>query len=321
MAGCAGYGSRLWGQPILIARGVFIAVRSRQQVCAGDAQHRPHRDRALVSGARHLEAVRLTACAGAAGYGHADLVSGRDRTRRRRAVYGRLPDPPGGFHSRRRHGGGVFPGARIERFLPDAQWRRCGHPLLLRVPVLLRHRPRPLGGGRFGEVTLVVLIGASGSGKTTIARAVASRCGAAAAVFHFDSIGVPPVEEMVRQHGTGEAWKRAKTIEWMLALANETKAGLPVLLVGQTRFSFLAEGAVAAGGLVYDPILVDCDDDTRSRRLRLERERPELDNGEMMNWARYLRQQAYDGGHMVLDTSALSVSESVERVMDRLNMT
>jgi energy-coupling factor transporter ATP-binding protein EcfA2 len=169
-------------------------------------------------------------------------------------------------------------------------------------------------------VTLVVLIGASGSGKTTIARAVASRCGEAAAVFHFDSIGVPSVEDMIRQHGTGEAWQRAKTIEWMRKLASKTQTGLPMLFEGQTRFSFLVDGAVAAGGLVYDPILVDCDDYTRSDRLRFERKQPELDNEDMTNWARYLRQQARDGGYFVLDTSALSLTESVEQVIARLNL-
>ena len=163
-------------------------------------------------------------------------------------------------------------------------------------------------------------MGASGSGKTTIARAIAANCGEIAKVFCFDSIGVPPVEEMVRQYGSGEAWQRAKTIEWMRRLGREMETERPVLFEGQTRFSFLADGAVAAGGLVYDPILVDCDDDTRSRRLRLERKQPELDNEEMMNWARYLRRQARRGGHPVLDTSALSLSESVGQVMARLDL-
>jgi energy-coupling factor transporter ATP-binding protein EcfA2 len=165
---------------------------------------------------------------------------------------------------------------------------------------------------------LVVLIGASGSGKTTTARAIAARCGEAAMVFHFDSIGVPSVGEMVREYGTGEAWQRAKTIEWMRKLARETEAGLPVLFEGQTRFSFLADGSEAAGGLAYDPVLVDCDDETRSIRLRLTRKQPELDNEEMVNWARYLRRQARRRGHPVLDTSALSLSESVERVLEHL---
>ena len=134
----------------------------------------------------------------------------------------------------------------------------------------------------------------------------------------FDSVGVPSVEDMIQQHGSGEAWQRAKTIEWMRRLAEEASDGSAVLFEGQTRFSFLAAGAAAAGGLAYVPMLFDCDDDTRSRRLRFERAQPELDNEQMMSWARYLRREARPGGHPILDTSALSLAESVERIMEHL---
>ena len=169
-------------------------------------------------------------------------------------------------------------------------------------------------------MTVVVLIGASGSGKTTIARAVATRAGVAAKVFHFDSIGVPSLEEMVRGYGSAEAWQRVKTNDWMLKLALEAEASVSVLFEGQTRFSFLAEGAVAAGGLAYVPILVDCDDDTRCRRLRFERKQSELASVEMLNWAQYLRRQARRGGHQILDTTALSLEDGVECVVARLRI-
>jgi energy-coupling factor transporter ATP-binding protein EcfA2 len=178
----------------------------------------------------------------------------------------------------------------------------------------------PQNDTNFGTGRLVVLVGASGSGKTTIARAIASCCSDAAMVFHFDSIGIPPVQEMIMEHGTCEAWQRAKTIEWMLKLAREKRAGLPVLFEGQTRFSFLADAAVVAGGLAYDPMLVDCDDDVRSYRLSHERKQPELDTEDMKNWARYLRRQARERGCPILDTSGLSLDQSVEHVMARLNL-
>jgi hypothetical protein len=164
----------------------------------------------------------------------------------------------------------------------------------------------------------VVLIGASGAGKTTIARAVGARCGSVARVFCFDSIGVPPVEEMIRHYGSGEAWQRAKTIDWMLRLAGAAKSTPRLLFEGQTRFSFLAEGAEAAGGLAYTPILVDCDDDTRSRRLTIDRNQPELATTDMMRWARYLRDEAKIHHHPILDTAALSLPDSIDWVMARL---
>jgi hypothetical protein len=104
----------------------------------------------------------------------------------------------------------------------------------------------------------------------------------------------------------------------MQRLAEEAKAAPQLLFEGQTRFSFLAEGAAAAGVFAYAPLLVDCDDDTRSRRLVLERKQPELANEEMMNWARCLRNEAHARGCSILDTSARSLTDSVEWVMDRL---
>jgi adenylate kinase family enzyme len=131
----------------------------------------------------------------------------------------------------------------------------------------------------------VVLIGASGSGKTTIARAIAQRYADVVDVFHFDGVGVPSAKQMIAEFGSGEAWQRAKTIEWMAKLASLSRSGRGLLFEGQTRLCFLTEGAEAAGGPAYLPILVDCDDETRSRRLSLERDQPELANEAMMNWA------------------------------------
>jgi signal recognition particle receptor subunit beta len=167
-------------------------------------------------------------------------------------------------------------------------------------------------------MSLIVLIGASGAGKTTIARAIAERPGTVGKIFFFDSIGIPPVEEMIRQHGSGEAWQRAKTIAWMIRLAEATENAPWVLFEGQTRFSFLSEGAQAAGGVAYTPILVDCDDATRARRLRNERKQSELAGEEMMNWARYLRAEAVAHGHPILDTSRLSLPACVDWVIGRL---
>ena len=164
----------------------------------------------------------------------------------------------------------------------------------------------------------VVLIGASGSGKTTIACAIAQRYADDVEVFHFDGMGVPSAKQMIAEYGSGEGWQRAKTIEWMARLAPLSRSGRGLLFEGQTRLCFLAEGAAAAGGPAYLPILVDCDDETRSRRLSLEREQPELANEDMMNWARYLRREATGSGCEILDTSALSLDQCIIHVVARL---
>jgi shikimate kinase len=164
----------------------------------------------------------------------------------------------------------------------------------------------------------VVLIGASGSGKTTIARAIAQRHADDVAVFYFDQIGVPSVERMIAECGSGEGWQRAKTIEWMVKLAPLSRSGHPLLFEGQTRLAFLQEGAEVAGGPAYLPILLDCDDETRSKRLLIEREQPDLANETMMKWARYLLREAKRRDCEILDTSVLSLEQCIIHVMARL---
>lgn len=164
----------------------------------------------------------------------------------------------------------------------------------------------------------VVLIGASGSGKTAIGGAIAQRHGDEVRVFHFDRIGVPSVDRMIAEYGSGEAWQRAKTLEWMATLAPLCGSGPGLLFEGQTGLSFLAEAAGAAGITAYSPILVDCDDETRVRRLSLDRQQPELVSENMMNWANYLRREAKECGCDILDTSAINLDQSVSYVMAQL---
>jgi hypothetical protein len=64
---------------------------------------------------------------------------------------------------------------------------------------------------------------------------------------------------------------------------------------------------------------VDCDDETRSKRLAIDRKQPELADENMMNWARYLRGEAKDRGCEIMNTSLLSLDEGVSYVMALLN--
>jgi dephospho-CoA kinase len=160
---------------------------------------------------------------------------------------------------------------------------------------------------------LVVLTGASGSGKTTLAKAVAELC-PGVAVFFFDSIGVPSFDEMTSQFGSGEAWQRAKTIEWMKKIAPLHERGSSVVFEGQMRISFIEEALGAAHIRSARIILVDCDDTTRTHRLNAERAQPDLANLTMKNWARFLRDEAIRGSHERLDTSNLDIATCVNRV-------
>lgn len=153
---------------------------------------------------------------------------------------------------------------------------------------------------------LVVLTGASGAGKTTIAQAVEERHPRLATVLFFDSIGIPSVERMIAEFGSGEAWQRAMTLHWN------------ILFEGQSRLSFLKEAIGSSGIADHRIVLVDCDDATRTRRLSVAREQPELANPTMMTWAKFLRAEAQIAGCEVLDTSFLDLDACVERVCSLL---
>ncbi|RTL68342.1 MAG: AAA family ATPase [Hyphomicrobiales bacterium] len=156
---------------------------------------------------------------------------------------------------------------------------------------------------------LVILTGASGSGKTTLAKAVSQRVGESVDVHFFDSIDIPSFEEMSAQQGSIENWQRVKTKEWLHRLAPAAEQGEGVLFEGQMRIAFIEEALAAAA--ISEPriILVDCSDEERLRRLNDERHQPELANPQMINWAKYLRTEALQGGHEILDTSARSVAD------------
>ncbi|MBB5572252.1 MULTISPECIES: AAA family ATPase [Rhizobium] len=166
---------------------------------------------------------------------------------------------------------------------------------------------------------LIVLTGASGSGKTAIADAIAERYPDDFAIYRFDSIGVPAVDAMIRDHGSPEAWQRDKTVEWMVRLARVARSGKPVLFEGQMRIAFVLEAAAAANIADYKLLLVDCDDATRTERLAVGRGQPELANKDMMNWAAYLCGEAVQHGCEVFDTSRLSLDQCVEHMLEHLH--
>ena len=138
-------------------------------------------------------------------------------------------------------------------------------------------------------------------------------------MLRFDSIGVPSPEERIAKWGSRGGWQRAMTIEWLDRIARERDA-LPVLFEGQMRLAFITEGLATAGIAEARIVLVHCDDTTRTHRLCNERNQPDLANPDMMNWAKFLRGEAEAGGFELLDTSKISIEDSVEYVCERLGI-
>ncbi|AGB70863.1 hypothetical protein RTCIAT899_CH07315 [Rhizobium tropici CIAT 899] len=129
---------------------------------------------------------------------------------------------------------------------------------------------------------------------------------------------MPSLDAMIRDHGSPEGWQRDKTLEWLARLAPRVRKGSATLLEGQMRPSFIKEAAAAADIDDYRLLLIDCDDATRTHRLSVERGQPELADANMMNWAAYLRREAQASSFEILDTSHLSLKQSVDNVLRHL---
>jgi hypothetical protein len=170
------------------------------------------------------------------------------------------------------------------------------------------------------QVPFVVLTGASGSGKTTIAHRIESEH-PEITVFRFDTIGVPSAEVMATYgtgHQPGGAWLRAMTLEWFGKIAEVLASGRPVLFEGQMRIAFVLE-ALQVHGIEHARIIcVECDDSTRTDRLTNDRLQPELANESMMGWSRYLHQEAIDAGYEVFDTTGFSPAESTAHILEAM---
>ena len=166
----------------------------------------------------------------------------------------------------------------------------------------------------------VILSGASGSGKTTIAEVIETRLSGLADVLFFDRIGVPSEEAMRAGWGSGEEWQKAMTREWVARIAAMPDRGVPVLFEGQMRLSFVRDALCSVNLSDAHVVLVDCDDETRGRRLQNDRGQPELATLRMMNWARFLRSEAEAGGYEILDTTNIPLAVCVETVCQRLGI-
>jgi dephospho-CoA kinase len=160
---------------------------------------------------------------------------------------------------------------------------------------------------------LLILTGASGSGKTTLVQRLRSLSDAC--FLHFDSIGVPSEAEMIREHGSAQGWQKAMTREWLLRIQRDHLPYTPVVFEGQVRIRYLQECLAELGIPGARIILVDCDDSTRKTRLIEDRNQPDLADQKMMDWAQFLRREAIAWNCTILDTTALTVTESVEVLM------
>jgi hypothetical protein len=165
---------------------------------------------------------------------------------------------------------------------------------------------------------ILVITGASGSGKTAIVSALASEPNPRISYHHFDSIGVPSPDAMAKEYGSGEGWQGAMTDRWIARLSQDPGDQTISVLEGQVRPSRVLEAFRASTVQRGSLLLLDCSPEIREARLYGPRGQPELANPQMMTWAAYLRGQA-DALHVpVLDTTSLRFDESVAAVREHI---
>jgi AAA domain-containing protein len=152
---------------------------------------------------------------------------------------------------------------------------------------------------------IVVVTGASGAGKTTVVTRLAARNIAGVTCAFFDSVGVPPPDEMPLD------WQEKTTTEWIRRLSREP-AELAVL-DGQTRPTF-ALRAFTEIGVRGSVVLLHCARKVRTARL-VARGQPELATDDMHAWAAYLCGQADALGLPVIDTSDLSIEQATDALL------
>jgi len=158
---------------------------------------------------------------------------------------------------------------------------------------------------------LVFLVGASGVGKTTVARLLGGRPHWSGRISSIDDCEVPaaPATVNLDSDEARQGWATDHFVAEALA-TNE-----PILLLdAQTRPSLINAALSEAPSVESVIILLDCSIEVRAHRLVELRQSPELANPKMDCWAAYLCGQAHALGLPIIDTSWLSIAEVAERV-------
>jgi hypothetical protein len=162
---------------------------------------------------------------------------------------------------------------------------------------------------------ILVVTGASGSGKTTTVRALETRTLPGVRCYYFDAVGVPAAAVLERGFGTPESWQAVTTRTWLDRLAADPDSADIYVLDGQTRPSFVRNAIERVGAVLVRVVLLDCAAHVRHARLAGPRGQPELSNPRMDCWAAYLRGQADALELPVIDTTNLGIDAAVDALI------
>ena len=160
------------------------------------------------------------------------------------------------------------------------------------------------------DKSIYFLTGASGAGKTTLLDHLAEKYADKPWAFlHFDSVGVPAVEEMTARYGSPSGWQEAMTHYWIdRAVRHQPEE--KVFIEGQVNLNFIRQGFQKHQFTNYRIALIDCEEDEMARRLTHDRNQSELLTPDMRNWLKYLRNQALEFNAPIINTTQLILKET-----------
>jgi len=164
-------------------------------------------------------------------------------------------------------------------------------------------------------LAILVVTGASGSGKTATVRGLDARHLPGISCYYFDAVGVPSIEDMRRDYGGPGEWQALTTQRWIDRFSTDPHGAEVYVLDGQTRPSFVFSAAERAGVGLVRVVLLACASPVRHARLAGPRGQPELSNPTMDCWAAYLRGQADALNLPVIDTTSLGIDAAVDALV------
>ncbi len=161
------------------------------------------------------------------------------------------------------------------------------------------------------DKTIFFITGASGAGKTTLVSELKNKYKNKKdwTFLHFDFIGVPTPEEMIKRYGSRENWQKEIACQWIKKMLTEYKDKEVIIFEGQVNLHFITDGFSKNNFSNYEIILMDCNEEIMSKRLTEYRNQPELLNQDMKNWLNLLRKQAKELNANIINTSNKSKPE------------
>lgn len=144
---------------------------------------------------------------------------------------------------------------------------------------------------------IIIVTGASGSGKAFVSKYLSEQY----KVFHFDDIGIPEFNQMVKEYGGAQAWQRLAVHKWVKRLLI-LKENQTLILEGSFNPEFAVSILQENLFCNYKILCFNASRFVRENRLIKNRMQSELVNQDMENFAMVLRDKTTECGGTIIDT-------------------